>query len=1040
MKIVRMDVSTFWKGEVGVKGLIEDRGLEYQTSIYVKSGQIRDYSCSCAEGNSYKGACAHGKALLAYYQAEEDSKSTVPTFTSQEVRTMIREYTNREVAQILGENKEEQVAVVPRLLVKRGELKLSLKVKRTREYLVKDLLSFGRSVEAGSYVEYGQNLAFHHNLEVFTPESRPLVSFVQELAESYEKHYRQFGRSSSETLLPVRELDLSKADRDRFFEMVMNTVIEAEDYRGGKGKLLICEDNPRFHVDVRKKGRDGIRVVLRESMIHFSGEKYLYFLDGNKLLQCDEAYSRTLQVFIDQMSTQNGEVVLNEKDMPLFAERVLKKIEGCTIIEYTNLDLKDYEPEPLKAKFVFDSKGVHHISMVPELSYGDYSFHPVEDEKVPRTICRDIPGEFRISQLITRYFKVKAEEGGLVIQDDEDSLYRLLLFGMEEFKAAGQVYISETVRQWKVLPSPEVKVGVSVTSGWLDLNIDTGDLSRSDFTKILAAYQQKKKYYRLKNGEFMRLDGAGLEAVARMSDSLALTGADIQKNHIMLPSYRAFYLDRLFKEEGKISFYRDQLFKAVVRGIKSVEDSDFQVPKSLEKTLRGYQKFGFRWLKTLDSFGFGGILADDMGLGKTIQVISLLVDEYKEDGQKRKPSLIICPASLIYNWDHEIAAFGSSLKAAAIAGNAQEREAQLSHMEDWDVIITSYDLLRRDFKWYQDKEFRFQVIDEAQYIKNAGTQSSKSVKAVKAGTRFALTGTPVENRLSELWSIFDYLMPGFLLGSQQFRKKFEVPIVKEGNQEALRNLNRMIGPFILRRVKKDVLKELPDKLETVVYSRMEKEQKELYLANAGRLKGMLEGDMEKLQILAELMRLRQICCDPRLCYENYKAQSAKLETCMDLLKNGVEGGHKILLFSQFTSMLELISQRLKKEEIAHYMLTGATSKEDRLSMVNDFKKENTPVFLISLKAGGTGLNLTAADMVIHYDPWWNVAAQNQATDRAHRIGQEKQVTVVKLITENTIEENILKLQQMKQNLADQVITEGSVSLSSLTREDIIKML
>ena len=317
---------------------------------------------------------------------------------------------------------------------------------------------------------------------------------------------------------------------------------------------------------------------------------------------------------------------------------------------------------------------------------------------------------------------------------------------------------------------------------------------------------------------------------------------------------------------------------------------------------------------------------------------------------------------------------------------------------------------------------------------------------MNAGTRFALTGTPVENRLGELWSIFDYLMPGFLFGAQHFRKEYELPIVRDQDGEALERLRRITGPFILRRVKKDVLRELPDKLETVVYSRMEEEQKNLYAAGAAKLKERLdrsEGEglgEERFQVLADLTRLRQICCDPRLCYENYKGGSAKLETCMDLVRRGVEGEHKILLFSQFTSMLELIENRLNQEGIASYKLTGATSKEERMRLVGEFASDATPVFLISLKAGGTGLNLTAADIVIHYDPWWNVAAQNQATDRSHRIGQDKQVTVFKLIARNTVEENILTLQESKSRLSDQVITGDGGSFGGLTREDILRIL
>ena len=437
-------------------------------------------------------------------------------------------------------------------------------------------------------------------------------------------------------------------------------------------------------------------------------------------------------------------------------------------------------------------------------------------------------------------------------------------------------------------------------------------------------------------------------------------------------------------------------------------------------------------MKTLDSYGFGGILADDMGLGKTVQVIALLLDEAQKNQASR--FLIVCPASLVYNWENEINRFAPELKVQTVTGAAGERQEILAAAhagnvgEKPQIYITSYDLLKRDLPFYEGISFRFQIIDEAQYIKNPSTQTARAVKMISSRTRFALTGTPIENRLSEFWSIFDYLMPGFLFSYGEFKKRFENPVAKDGDQTAVETLKRLTGAFLLRRLKKDVLKDLPEKLETVVYSRAETEQQTLYNAQALQLKRYLEdldgdfGGSERLQILAQMTRLRQICCDPSLCFQKYRGGSAKLDTCMELISGGIEGGHKMLVFSQFTSMLEVIEKRLKKEGISYYLLTGGTSKEERIRMAGAFQTDSVPVFLISLKAGGTGLNLTAADMVIHYDPWWNAAAQNQATDRTHRIGQEKQVTVFQMIMKDTIEENIMKLQAQKKNLADQIIS------------------
>ena len=364
--------------------------------------------------------------------------------------------------------------------------------------------------------------------------------------------------------------------------------------------------------------------------------------------------------------------------------------------------------------------------------------------------------------------------------------------------------------------------------------------------------------------------------------------------------------------------------------------------------------------------------------------------------------------------------------------------------------MTSYDLLKRDIPLYEHKEFRYQILDEAQYIKNHATQNARAVKAVHSRQRFALTGTPIENRLSELWSIFDYLMPGFLYSYSRFRERLEVPIVKNGDSAALERLSRMTSPFILRRLKKDVLKELPEKTETVLYSTMEEEQRKVYAANVVLARQKLsedisskqagDGEKNKMAVLALLTRLRQICCDPGLCYENYSGGSAKLEGCMELLKEAAAAGHKVLLFSQFTSMLAILEERLKKEGLRFFTLQGSTPKEKRAAMVDSFNTDETNVFLISLKAGGTGLNLTGADVVIHYDPWWNLSAQNQATDRAHRIGQKNSVQVYKLIAKDTIEEKIQQLQESKKELADAVIRQGDGVITSLTPEQLLDML
>ena len=363
-----------------------------------------------------------------------------------------------------------------------------------------------------------------------------------------------------------------------------------------------------------------------------------------------------------------------------------------------------------------------------------------------------------------------------------------------------------------------------------------------------------------------------------------------------------------------------------------------------------------------------------------------------------------------------------------------------------DVLITSYDLLRRDIDLYEPKHFGYMVLDEAQYIKNPKAGTSKAVKIVKASHRFALTGTPIENRLSELWSIFDFLMPGFLYDYDTFRTSYESPIVNNKDEELTKRLSAMTSPFILRRKKESVLKDLPDKIEEIKDTVFDPAQKKLYDSQLVRMKNLInmtsqeDFNKNRMKILADITRLRQICCDPSLIVEDYKGGSAKRELLMELIEEAMDGGHKMLVFSQFTSMLELIQADLDEKGIPYYLITGATPKKKRLDLVSAFNENDIPVFLISLKAGGTGLNLIGADVVIHYDPWWNAAAENQATDRAHRIGQKSKVSVYKLIVRDTIEEKIVKMQQEKQDLADEILNGEGTSFFNLSKDELLDLL
>ena len=421
----------------------------------------------------------------------------------------------------------------------------------------------------------------------------------------------------------------------------------------------------------------------------------------------------------------------------------------------------------------------------------------------------------------------------------------------------------------------------------------------------------------------------------------------------------------------------------------------------------------------------------------------------QKEKENRKSSLVVSPSSLTLNWQNEANKFAKDLKTLVIRGSLQERKEKIKEIDNYDLVITSYDLLKRDIELYEERGyiFKYVIADEAQYLKNSNTQNAKCIKKINSNTRFALTGTPIENSLAELWSIFDFIMPGYLFTYRKFKNMYETPIVKDNDESAMKKLKMLIEPFILRRNKKEVLTELPDKTVTILNNEMNEEQKNLYLTYLLRAKQELTEQIDlngfeqsHMQILAALTRLRQICCHPGLFIGNYKQGSSKLEQCIEIIEEGAEAGHKILLFSGYTSMFDFIEKELRARKIKYFKLTGATKVDERIELVDEFNEnKEIKVFLISLKAGGTGLNLTGADMVIHYDPWWNVSTENQATDRAYRIGQKNNVQVYKLITKNSIEEKIYELQAKKASLANTMLDTKTSFINKLSKEDIMKL-
>ena len=543
-------------------------------------------------------------------------------------------------------------------------------------------------------------------------------------------------------------------------------------------------------------------------------------------------------------------------------------------------------------------------------------------------------------------------------------------------------------------------------------------------------------------------DNDTIKFIESVTEDIDVDYSQIKNNTLQLPMYRALYLDKILEKNSFIHVTKDESYKNLVENIDVKEiEGNMEVPKNLNASLREYQKVGVQWLRMLDYYGLGGILADDMGLGKTVQLLCVIC-AYKDNGGK-KPCLVVCPSSLCLNWQNEAEKFTIGMQSIVVHGTLEERKNQIASIPNYDIVITSYELLKRDIEEYKKYDFKFKYIiaDEAQYIKNNNTQNAKAIKNISAETRFALTGTPIENSLSELWSIFDFIMPGYLFGYRKFKELYETPIIKEGNEVAMNKLKKLIEPFVLRRIKGEVLTELPDKMVSVLNSQMVDEQRDIYLsylakAKKNAMEEIQENGIEKSQIkiLALLTRLRQICCHPSLFIDNYKGESGKLNQCIEIVKDAIQSGHKILLFSGYTAMFEIIEKELQKENIEFLKLTGQTKVSERINLVDEFNSNpNKKLFLISLKAGGTGLNLVGADVVIHYDPWWNLSAENQATDRTYRIGQKRNVQVYKLITKNSIEEKIYELQKRKETLIDSMLSTNQTFISKLSKEDIMNL-
>lgn len=1027
----------------------------YNVVIYFDSdNELDGYECDCPAFYTFEGMCKHIVAAVKSIQQnwEVDFGTEEKTIFNDATRELL-DFFNKD-GQIVADDKQiVPIKIIPTYhfssLTRTKRSWLEFMIGRERMYVLKDIPQFLRAIENNQELIFGKNFTLQATGAFFDEKSKAIVEFLQAIYSDDKQLTSWSYIATSSAFNEARHVKLTNSTLLKFLEMMVEDEFSIVINNEKISQVQIVNQRPAVQLAVNEHD-NGLRISMQVGDGFYGLDnnfQYIYY--NNNIFKVDSLFASYIKPLVKCfVVNEKAEVHIPSTAISNFFSAMLPALEKISTVHVDEGLLNKFHTEVLEIHVNFDRYG-EGISAGVVFRYGELAINPiVQESKLTidvqgKMLLRSSSEENHLLGLFRRYgFEMIGDK---FVQADEEKTYDFLQFGLPELQEFAQIFYSDDFKNNQIKNTGKVSAGVRINSksGMLELSLYYEDIQPKELFELLSSYKLKKRYHRLGNGAFIPLDAADFKMAATLIEQLDLDAADIENKIIELPRHRAMYIDSLTREDSDFTIERSSAFKKMVQDIREPQDMEVSIPTGIQGKLRDYQKTGFKWLTSLASYGFGGILADDMGLGKTLQVITFVMSE---KNIADLPSLVIAPTSLVYNWQQEVQKFASDLKVLIISGNPNERQEQLKDMDKADLIVTSYALLKRDIKFYERRTFNYCFIDEAQHIKNPSTLSAKSVKKIKAKAYFALTGTPIENTLTELWSIFDFLMPGYLQTHKMFAQKFETPIVKNKDQQALIELRRYIKPFILRRMKKTVLKELPEKIESQMINEMTKEQTTLYGAWMQQAKKEFENEIEsngfaksQIKILSLLTRLRQVCCHPSLFIENYQGGSGKLEMLTELLEDAVAGDHRILLFSQFTGMLTIIKHELEVRNIAYHYLDGSTKAEERIKLVNSFNAGEKDVFLISLKAGGTGLNLTGADMVIHYDPWWNPAVEDQATDRAYRIGQKNAVQVFKLITKNTIEEKIYELQQKKREMIDELIKPGENFLTKMSEEDIRKL-
>ncbi|ARI76540.1 DEAD/DEAH box helicase [Halobacillus mangrovi] len=1010
---------------------------DYEVRVFFFEDDDVEATCECQAYSSYY-TCKHIAAVLIAIreraldeiapkladkgQRERSSTTNNDRLFAMRLFETFRQRQENRMANDLKKTLGIQYFLHLHSLLGTKSLSIEVKLGENYPYVIKNIRELLEHIDREQPYRISKKFTYDPGEHVMTPEDRSIFDLLIHAYEQERFYEQQWNLSEQKTLrIPpgLAENLLAKLE-ERNCEIIERGESKGNlqyDHEFPDLSFYISEERGHFHMHLNHlKSYD------------YLADYHLLYKEGTffAIEQKKEQVIETLYSLFPYNS--NGNHTVSHSDMEGIVSYVLPELETIADVELDSAAKQKIIQKPLQAEVYLD---FYHWTLTIEVRfrYGDETINPFKTKpKNDSTIIRrDSATEQAIMELI-EYAEFKFD-GEIVYIEDEDRIDLFMHELLPKFREHADVFLSSSVRSLIDQQDHELKPSIEVQSdgSWLDISFGIDGISSEDVSAALKASIERKKYYRLSDGTLLSLTSESFERFQRLASELDLSSKDIEDSHLQVAKMRSLQVeDALQTEESE----RDQSFTELVERLKSPQSFNIEAPNKLQADLRPYQLTGFRWMKSLATYGLGGILADDMGLGKTLQTITFLLYE-KEQGLLQHPALIIAPASLIYNWKKEVEKFAPDLSVQTISGDPQARTEALEQMSTKDIVITSYPLLRQDADFYKEASFHAMILDESQAVKNETTKTATAVRTVKAKHRFALSGTPIENSLQELWSIFRIIMPGFYTSKKKFLDMKPDKIA------------RMTRPFILRRMKTEVLDELPDKIDTVQYSELTREQKEVYLGYLERIqndiqetiatKGIQRG---KLEILAGLTRLRQICCHPSLFLENYEGGSGKLEQLKELAKEMKAGGHRLLIFSQFSSMLTMLHNELAGEGIDGFYLDGSTKSEKRMEQVERFNAGEKDAFFISLKAGGTGLNLTGADTVILYDLWWNPAIEEQAAGRAHRIGQEKIVQVIRMISEGTIEERIYQLQQKKRDLVDQIIQPGESMLTSLSEEEI----